>query len=174
MDGHTIRPATPEDIDEVRSLWSAAGTHPTVTDTPGDLLQLLHDQPEALLVAEVDGALAGSLIATWDGWRGNLYRLAVRHDHRRRGLGRALVLEAARRLRERGARRVSLYVVAADEPALVFWESLRSWGLIPDPSPKARFIWNLEEPRGPGEPPPNTPPGGEGIRRRSLSGRPGR
>jgi GNAT superfamily N-acetyltransferase len=66
-------------------------------------------------------------------------------DHRRRGLGRALslVLEAARRLKERGVRRVSLYVVAADEPALTFWDSLSSWGLTPDPSPKARYVWNL-------------------------------
>ena len=143
MDAPKIRPATVHDIDDVLALWSAAGTHPTITDTPGDLVRLLNDQPGALLVAEVDGRLAGSLMATWDGWRANLYRLAVASEHRRRGLGRALVLEAARRLRERGVRRVSLYVVAADEPALAFWDSLSSCGLIPDPSPKARYVWNL-------------------------------
>ena len=143
MDAPKIRPATVHDIDDVLALWSAAGTHPTITDTPGDLVRLLDDQPGALLVAEVDGRLAGSLIATWDGWRANLYRLAVASEHRRRGLGRALVLEAARRLRERGVRRVSLYVVAADQPALAFWDSLSSCGLIPDPSPKARYVWNL-------------------------------
>jgi ribosomal protein S18 acetylase RimI-like enzyme len=143
-DAFTIRPATVRDIEDVLALWSEAGTHPTITDTSGDLLRLIEEQPGALLVAEVHGRLAGSLIAAWDGWRANLYRLAVARDHRRRGLGRALVLEAAGRLRERGVRRVSLYVVAADEPALAFWDSLRSCGLTPDPSQKARYVWNLE------------------------------
>jgi ribosomal protein S18 acetylase RimI-like enzyme len=139
----TIRSGTAGDVSGVLALWSAAGTHPTITDTSGDLVRLVDEQPGALLVAEVDGLLAGSLIAAWDGWRANLYRLAVAPAYRRRGLGQALVLEAGRRLGERGVRRVSLYVVAADDPALAFWESLESWGVLPDPSPKARYIWNL-------------------------------
>jgi len=141
--GPTIRFGTARDIGSVLALWSAAGTHPTITDTSGDLVRVVDEQPGALLVAEVDGLLVGSLIAAWDGWRANLYRLAVAPDYRRRGLGQALVLEAGRRLRERGVRRVSLYVVAADGPALAFWESLEGWGVLSDPSPKARYIWNL-------------------------------
>lgn len=139
----TIRSGTAGDVSAVLALWSAAGTHPTITDTSDDLVRLVDEQPGALLLAEVDGFLAGSLIAAWDGWRANLYRLAVAPDYRRRGLGQALVLEAGRRLRERGVRRVSLYVVAADEPAVGFWESLESRGVLADPSPKARYIWNL-------------------------------
>jgi ribosomal protein S18 acetylase RimI-like enzyme len=143
VDALTIRPATLRDVEDVLALWSAAGTHPTITDTSADLIRLLEEQPDALLVAELDGFLAGSLIAVWDGWRANLYRLAVASDYRRRGLGRELVLEAARRLRNRGVRRISLYVVAADEAALAFWDSFGSWGLIPDPSPKARYVWDI-------------------------------
>jgi hypothetical protein len=40
-------------------------------------------------------------------------------------------------------RRVSLYVVAADEQALAFGDSLESSGMLPDRSPKARYIWNV-------------------------------
>jgi hypothetical protein len=47
----------------VLALWSAAGIHPTITDTSGDLFRLVNEQPCALLVAEVDWVLAGSLIA---------------------------------------------------------------------------------------------------------------
>ncbi|MGO9498921.1 MAG: GNAT family N-acetyltransferase [Solirubrobacteraceae bacterium] len=40
-------------------------------------------------MAESDeGELVGALIAGWDGWRGNMYRLAVGPDHRRRGVAR--------------------------------------------------------------------------------------
>jgi ribosomal protein S18 acetylase RimI-like enzyme len=41
-------------------------------------------------VAEGDGEIVGALIAAWDGWRGNMYRLAVREGHRREGIGLAL------------------------------------------------------------------------------------
>jgi ribosomal protein S18 acetylase RimI-like enzyme len=143
VDALRIRSATPGDVEDVLALWSEAGSHPTITDTSADLIRLLEEHPEALLLAELDGLLAGSLIAAWDGWRANLYRLAVATRYRRRGVGRALVLEAGRRLQQRGVRRISLYVVAADEPALAFWDSLRSCDLIPDPSPKARFVWDL-------------------------------
>jgi ribosomal protein S18 acetylase RimI-like enzyme len=33
----------------------------------------------------------GTLVAAWDGWRGNMYRLAVLPEHRRAGIGRELV-----------------------------------------------------------------------------------
>ena len=36
------------------------------------------------------GAIVGALIAAWDGWRGNMYRLAVDKGHRREGIGLAL------------------------------------------------------------------------------------
>jgi ribosomal protein S18 acetylase RimI-like enzyme len=132
VDAPKIRPATLGDLEGVLALWSEARTHPTITDTSADLTRLLDEQPDALLLAELDGLLAGSLIAVWDGWRASLYRLAVASRFRRRGVARALVLEAGRRLRERGVQRISLYVVAADEPALAFWDSLSSCGLIPD------------------------------------------
>jgi ribosomal protein S18 acetylase RimI-like enzyme len=59
--------------------------------------------PEALLVAEADGWAVGALVAGRDGWRGNLDRLAVRPEARRRGLEVALVRAGEERLRAKGA-----------------------------------------------------------------------
>jgi hypothetical protein len=39
--------------------------------------RLLEDGDGALLVAEADGRVVGAIVAGWDGWRGNMYRLAV-------------------------------------------------------------------------------------------------
>lgn len=67
--------------------------------------------------------MVGTLIAAWDGWRGNMYRLAVRDDHRRQGVGTALVRAGEDYLRGRGAHRVTALVAFEDEPAAGFWDS---------------------------------------------------
>jgi ribosomal protein S18 acetylase RimI-like enzyme len=54
-------------------------------DTAEAVTALLGRDPEAVILAEHDGALIGSVIAGWDGWRYHLYRLAVRPGWRRRG-----------------------------------------------------------------------------------------
>jgi ribosomal protein S18 acetylase RimI-like enzyme len=63
----------------------------------------------------------GSLIAGFDGWRASLYRLAVHPDWRRQGVALALVAEAERRLRARGAERIGAVVINEDAHAVAFW-----------------------------------------------------
>jgi GNAT superfamily N-acetyltransferase len=66
---------------------------PTVSDDAASLQRLLDSSADALLVAEVDSHVVGALIAAWDGWRGNLCRLAVLPAYRRHGIARQLVGE---------------------------------------------------------------------------------
>jgi ribosomal protein S18 acetylase RimI-like enzyme len=120
----TLRPGTAADVDEVLRFWAAAGAHPTTTDDAPALRVLLARDPEALLIAEIDGAMVGTLVATWDGWRGNMYRLAVRPDVRRRGIAAALVARGELRLRALGCRRVSALVVTDDVGAHDFWHGV--------------------------------------------------
>lgn len=64
----------------------------------------------------------GTLIAAWDGWRGNMYRLAVRGDSRRQGIGLALARAGEDYLRRCGASRITALVAFEDETAASFWE----------------------------------------------------
>jgi ribosomal protein S18 acetylase RimI-like enzyme len=117
----TFRPATALDAPAVLALWLEAETEPTHTDDESSIRQLIERDPEALIVAEIDHRLVGSVIAGWDGWRGSIYRLAVAPDHRRRGLGRQLVSRAEERLAAAGAVRCQAIVVETDDPAVAFW-----------------------------------------------------
>jgi ribosomal protein S18 acetylase RimI-like enzyme len=117
----TLRRATTADIAEVFDFWTAAGAHPTTTDDAPSLTALLARDPDALVLGEIDGGMVGTLIATWDGWRGNMYRLAVRPDVRRRGIAATLVEAGERRLRALGCRRVTALVVDVDPGAADFW-----------------------------------------------------
>jgi ribosomal protein S18 acetylase RimI-like enzyme len=119
-----LRSASPADVDEVLDVWRRAEAAPSATDDAASLLRLLVDAPDALVLAEIDGAIIGTLIATFDGWRANLYRLAVVPEHRRRGVARALVRESEDRVRTRGARRFSALVLAAEPHAVGLWEAL--------------------------------------------------
>lgn len=104
-------------------LWRQARSEQASTaDRPEDVERLIADSPAALLVAERDGEIVGALIAAWDGWRGNMYRLAVREDSRRQSIGLALTLAGEDYLRRCGARRVTALVAFGDEAAASFWE----------------------------------------------------
>jgi ribosomal protein S18 acetylase RimI-like enzyme len=119
-----IRQARPHEAEQVLALWRAAGVTPSPTDTRGEVTKLLSEPAAVLLVAEADGRLVGTVIGGWDGWRGNIYRLAVLPAFQRRGIGRALVGEVERRLQKMGARRVSALVESDHQWATDFWGSL--------------------------------------------------
>jgi ribosomal protein S18 acetylase RimI-like enzyme len=138
-----LRQATAEDLVPVLDLWSRAGLPPGATDDEAALGALLSFDPGALLVAEVDGDLAGALIAGWDGWRGGMYRLAVAPERRRRGVGRRLVAAGEERLRGLGARRVAAPLEAGDPGAIAFWRAVG----YEEEAGQARFVRALQPPR---------------------------
>lgn len=118
-----IRLAIREDIPAVLALWQESDAEPSHTDDPDSLLQLIEHDPAALIVAESEVRIVGSVIAAWDGWRGSIYRLAIAPDHRRTGLGRSLVRTAEDRLVNVGALRIQAVVVASDPRATGFWRA---------------------------------------------------
>jgi len=118
-----LRAGTAADIDDVPALWRRAETGPSTTETADDVRWLLERDPEALLVADADGEIVGSLIAGWDGWRGTFYRLAVDPAHRRRGLATRMVRAGEERLRALGAKRLNAIVESEEADAMAFWAS---------------------------------------------------
>jgi ribosomal protein S18 acetylase RimI-like enzyme len=135
----TLRSAIPDDAESIVGVWREADAEPTTTDDPGRVRQLVAGDADALIVADDDGRLVGTVIAGWDRWRGNIYRLAVVPDHRGEGLGRRLVGEAVRRLHAAGAARLSAIVVDDDEEAMAFWTTV-GWDRQ---TARARFVKNL-------------------------------
>ncbi len=119
-----MRRALAADLPAVMGLWAASRSeHASTPDHVDDLERLAEGSPAALLVAVRDGEIVGALIAAWDGWRGNMYRLAVREGHRRQGIALALTRAGEEYLRQRGARRVTALVAYDDEVAGGFWEA---------------------------------------------------
>lgn len=118
-----IRTGTRDDIEGLLALWRAADAVPSVSDDPESIEALIARDPESLIVAEDGGAIVGSLIAGWDGWRATFYRLAVHPSQRRRGLALLLVAEGERRMFARGARKIGALVVSEHDHAVGFWRA---------------------------------------------------
>lgn len=126
-----IRPCRLEECAAVLALWERAGAIASPTDTLEELQRLVRSDAhgDGFLVAVQQDAVVGSVIGGWDGWRGNIYRLAVTPEARRRGLARRLVNEAERVMRAKSARRLSALVERHEAHAVGFWDALamRGW-----------------------------------------------
>ncbi|RCG22474.1 GNAT family N-acetyltransferase [Sphaerisporangium album] len=119
--GPHIRTAADEDVDAVLTFWLRAAEGTDRHDTAAGVRRLIERDPDALLIAELDGRIAGTLIAGWDGWRCHLYRLAVDPAHRRQGVARALLDAAERRFAEFGGTRADAMVLHANTLAHQAW-----------------------------------------------------
>ena len=112
-----------EEAASLLDLWRKAGATVGVTDTVEDIQRVISHSAAIVLVAEQNGHIVGSLIATFDGWRGNLYRLAVDPDYRRQGLASKLVDEVDGRLASMGVKRITALVEKDHQLAVGFWNA---------------------------------------------------
>ena len=128
------RKGRPEDIERVLELWRQAEATPSATDTREGLTRLLTEPTAVLLLAEADGRVVGTVIGGWDGWRGNIYRLAVLPEYRRRGIAGALMREVDAVLAGLGARRITALVEHDHAWAVAFWNALERAGYRHDPT----------------------------------------
>jgi ribosomal protein S18 acetylase RimI-like enzyme len=123
MNDLRIRTADPSDALPVLAFWQVAAEGTSISDDEAGVGRLIARDPGALLLAERDGELVGTVIAVFDGWRCHLYRLAVRPDARRQGVGTALLDAAERRFTALGGRRGDAMVLERNERAQHAWSA---------------------------------------------------
>lgn len=91
------------------------------TDGIDQVRRVMLNPLAVMLLATMDGAVVGTLLGTFDGWRGNMYRLVVHPNHRRRGIARQLVRRVEQVFVEWGVHRTTV-LIEVDRPwAARFW-----------------------------------------------------
>jgi ribosomal protein S18 acetylase RimI-like enzyme len=107
----------------VEALWREAFPN----DAPWNkasiaIAEKIRFQPDLMLVA-VEGLLvAGSVMAGYEGHRGWISRIAVLRAHRHKRIGRALLLEAEKRLAALGCIKINLQVLETNSAVVRFYE----------------------------------------------------
>ena len=119
-----FRRATPHDAELILQLWRDSGASMSTTDEVEYLRQVTENPAAVFLIALVSGVIVGSLLGTFDGWRGNMYRLVVSPSRRRQGVGRELVRQVEQVFAEWGVRRVTVLIEVDRPSAMEFWSAV--------------------------------------------------
>ena len=119
-----IRAFQDRDEVEVIRLWERCDLLRPWNDPRKDIARKRRVQRELFLVGTIDGTIAASVMAGYEGHRGWVNYLAVDPRRRRQGLARALMSEAERRLRELGCAKINLQIRRDNLDAISFYERI--------------------------------------------------
>jgi len=99
-----IRSFTLDDYEQIIPLWKICKLpyKPKGRDSKERIEKELAKGIARFLIAEKEGRILGSVLATHDGRKGWINRLAVLPEHRKQGIAEALVKEAENRLYAEG------------------------------------------------------------------------
>jgi ribosomal protein S18 acetylase RimI-like enzyme len=124
-----IRIFDERDTDDVLALWREAFPEYAAPGKPQrdprlSIRNKLAMQPELFFVGVIDGRVAGTVLAGYDGHRGWMYSLAVAEARRGRGYGRALVAHAEAALSQLGCPKLNLQILANKPELRAFYAKL--------------------------------------------------
>jgi ribosomal protein S18 acetylase RimI-like enzyme len=143
-DDITIRACLLEEAPLLLPFWKEAAPGESPTDNAMGVNILLKEREDAVILAVDGDTIVGTVIAAFDGWRGNIYRLAILPPYRDRGIARRLVREAERRLVIRGAKRLVALASSHSDTAVPFWDAMVSDGWRPS-HPAARYAKTVQK-----------------------------
>jgi ribosomal protein S18 acetylase RimI-like enzyme len=119
-----LRAATPDDAERIVRFWHDSGASMGPGDSVASVRSAIANPAARLILAEAGDELVGTLLGTFDGWRGNMYRLVVHPAWRRQGIARQLVKRIEQFFAECGARRVTVLIEVDRSWAVAFWTAV--------------------------------------------------
>lgn len=109
---------------QVIDLWRRVFGYDKAHNDPALAIAKKLAVTDGLFFVAVAGAdVVGTIMAGYDGHRGWLYSLAVLPEHRRQGLGQALIAHAEQALAGRGCVKINLQIMPSNAAVQAFYES---------------------------------------------------
>ena len=105
-----IRNYKDSDYEDVITNLKQAYMFNPISDKRETLKRKIKANPGSIIVAEVDNKVVGQQFFIEDQWRGFLFRLSIRKQYRKKGIGSLLIKEAEKRLKRKGVKEIDFYV----------------------------------------------------------------
>lgn len=105
------------------ALWKACDLTRPWNDPVADFDRAVATATSDILVLHDGDVLIASVMVGYDGHRGWVYYLAVDPEHRRKGLGRDMMVAAEAWLQERDAPKIQLMVRSDNADVIAFYEA---------------------------------------------------
>ncbi len=121
-----IRELSINDYNSLISLWEMAELpyKPNGRDSRENIRKQIEQNRSIYLVAEMGGKIVGSVLATHDGRKGWINRIAVIPEHRMKGIAAKLVEEAENRIYKLGIKIVACLVEDWNTSSMGVFEKL--------------------------------------------------
>ena len=131
---------TIESYDRVLNLWKQCeGIGLSDSDSKENIQLYLNRNPGTSFIAELDNELVGAVLSGHDGRRGYIHHLAVLSNQRMRGIGRLLVDNCIKKLKDNGILKCHILMFNNNSNGLKFWESI-GWSYRNDIIVISKFI----------------------------------
>ena len=120
----TLRKMTIDDYDDIIAMFRATpGITVREVDSKDATRRYLERNPGLSFVAMVNERVVGCVMCGHDGRRGYLQHLVVKPEHRRHGIGKALVTACINSLKQIGIYKTHLFILKSNSLADAFWAS---------------------------------------------------
>lgn len=125
-DDMSFRPMLESELDRLPALWAEAGLpyRPQGRDSVPNLKAQLKAAPDLFIGAFSGERLLGVVIASDDGRKGWINRLAVHPSARNTGIGKGLVRACEDALRRRGRELFAVLIERDNEESMEFFEKI--------------------------------------------------
>jgi ribosomal protein S18 acetylase RimI-like enzyme len=120
----SIAPLEDAEVAAVIALWQRCGLTRPWNDPAADISLARQGANAAVLLGRDGDAVVASVLVGHDGHRGWVYYVAVDPQHRKKGLGRAIMAAAEEWLRARGILKLQLLVRPDNIQVQAFYETL--------------------------------------------------
>lgn len=117
-----IRFYTPSDYKNLSANLRSAGMLHLPTDSKENFKEKIKRNPDSILVVCVNGKFAGNIVISEDGWNAVLFRLAVRKEYRKQGIGTKLLEKAVEILKSKKYDNVLLMANPDDKDLIKFYK----------------------------------------------------
>ena len=119
-----IRTMTIADYEKVYALWMSCKNmgFNDIDDSKEGIARFLERNPNTSFVAIENDELQGIILGGHDGRRGYVYHMSVAENHRKKGIGSALVEKCLESFKNEKISKVALLVFKYNETGNTFWE----------------------------------------------------